>query len=645
MKYFKHTTLNRVLFALFLICFSNPLFSQNLDWIKSLSPPTDVFSLAQKMVSDGAGNIYVGGRFTGTVDLDPGPAVYNATSYGAGRDAFLLKIDNNGNFLWARTWGNLADDEINGLVVDSSNNVYTAGDYGIFKKFAPNGDLIWSKTIPGNSPADMTLFNNSLYITGLFYFTINYNTVNGPESKTANGSSDIFVLKTDTSGQIIWLKSFGGTNEESTSSLQATSNGKIAVGGKFRSTVDFDPGVGVYNLTSGGFDEAFVIQLDTNGIFQWADGFPGTGNSVINDITADNNNNVYCVGNYTGNIDFDPTSGQDTVTSSGSDEIFYLKLNASGNVVWRQSIGGTSNDWGYQIALTSAQKLIISGVYTSDNLNFDVGNTNFTHSCNGAANVYFIGADLDGHFSNAGFIEGTSFLSMSAIYPLSAGGFLLCGDYNYCGNGCDFDPGTGTQDLTGLSGLTRSAYFGKYNDIMPLSLNLLDLNATKSYNGNLVSWLTTDEIAVLNYEIEASDNGINFDKIGTVEAYNHTGNNQYEFTDLNTTSYPHTRYYRVKMVNQDNSHKYSKIVSVIGNDQNNKIISISPNPANDFILIKGTTDNCKISIRNMCGGLMQSGITKDIETKVDVSRLLPGLYVLSIVKKEGSIINLKLSKQ
>jgi len=94
---------------------------------------------------DAAGNQYICGYFTGTVDIDPGPGVFNLTMP-AGQtqpDAFLLKLDVNGNFVWAKHFGGTVDGlrEIRGVELDNNGNVYLFGRYSYNIQFEPNGTL------------------------------------------------------------------------------------------------------------------------------------------------------------------------------------------------------------------------------------------------------------------------------------------------------------------------------------------------------------------------------------------------------------------------------------------------------------------------------------------------------------------------
>src|SRR5690606_28763621 len=101
--------------------------------------------------------------------------------------------------------------------------------------------------------------------------TVDFDPGIGVFNLTSNGSSDVFIQKLDVSGNFLWAKSFGGGPSSSAAAFSITidNNGNIYTTGRFWATVDFDPGVGVYNLTSNGRHDIFIQKLDVNGDFLW----------------------------------------------------------------------------------------------------------------------------------------------------------------------------------------------------------------------------------------------------------------------------------------------------------------------------------------------------------------------------------------
>jgi Beta-propeller repeat len=136
-----------------------------------------------------------------------------------------------------------------------------------------------------------------------------------------------------------WAKSIGGTGGDTGNSIAVDALGNVYTTGIFINTVDFDPGAGVFNLTSVGGSNIFVSKLDASGNFVWAKS-TGSGNGISNSIAVDASGSVYTTGSFNGTVDFDPGVGVFNLTSAGSDaDIFVSKLDASGNFVWAKSVG------------------------------------------------------------------------------------------------------------------------------------------------------------------------------------------------------------------------------------------------------------------------------------------------------------------
>ncbi|MBO0931575.1 hypothetical protein [Fibrella aquatilis] len=136
----------------------------------------------------------------------------------------------------------------------------------------------------------------------------------------------------DGSGNFVWAKRIGGTDSDIGFSIALNGSGNVYTTGHFAGTVDFDPGVGVANLTStavGSFD-IFVSKLDGSGNFVWAKAMGGTGSDIGNAIAVDGSGNVHTTGPFTGTVDFDPGAGTSNLVSAGSRDIFVSKLDALG---------------------------------------------------------------------------------------------------------------------------------------------------------------------------------------------------------------------------------------------------------------------------------------------------------------------------
>ena len=112
--------------------------------------------------------------------------------------------------------------------------------------------------------------------------------------------------------------------------LAVDSADNVYTTGEFRGAMDFEPGAGTYNLTSGGSADIFVSKLDSSGYFVWAKSMGGTGSDRGYGIAVDSAANVHTTGYFWETIDFDLGTGTYNLTSAGSADIFVSKLERGG---------------------------------------------------------------------------------------------------------------------------------------------------------------------------------------------------------------------------------------------------------------------------------------------------------------------------
>jgi hypothetical protein len=115
--------------------------------------------------------------------------------------------------------------------------------------------------------------------------------------------------------------------------IAVDSAGNAYTTGSFGGRADFNPGEGIFNLTSAGGDDIFVQKLDANGNLVWARSMGGLRTDVGHSIAVDATGNVYTTGTFNGTADFDPRAGTVNLTSAGNEDIFVQKLDANGTLV------------------------------------------------------------------------------------------------------------------------------------------------------------------------------------------------------------------------------------------------------------------------------------------------------------------------
>ena len=233
--------------------------------------------------------------------------------------------------------------------------------------------------------------SGNIYITGYFYETVDF----GGGNVTSAGSTDIFVLKLNSSGTFQWVNTYGGTSFDFGRGIAVDSSGNIYITGYFYETVDFGGG----NLTSAGGADIFVLKLNSSATFQWVSTFGSTSIDVGEDITVDSSGNPYITGYFEGTVDF----GAGNVTSAGAADIFILKLNSSGAFQWVNIFGGTSTDVGQGIAVDSSGNSYITGSFQGT---VDFGSGDITPS--GFDDIFVLKVNPSGTFQWVSTFGGTS---------------------------------------------------------------------------------------------------------------------------------------------------------------------------------------------------------------------------------------------
>ncbi|KKN55784.1 hypothetical protein LCGC14_0578910 [marine sediment metagenome] len=290
--------------------------SGNLLWAKTWGA-----AWAPKIALDASGNAFI----TGSTD-----------SYGAGSsDAFILKLDSSGNQLWVKIWGGSERDLGIEISLDYLGNAfilgrtlsYGAGSEDVFLlKYNSTGNLLWDRTWGGSShdyANDITLdASGNAFITGT---TWSYGT----------GPTDAFLLKFDSSGNLQWDKTWGGSGGESGWEIAIDDSGYVYIAGETSSY-------------GAGYEDAFLLKYDSSGNLQWDKTWGGSANDYGRGIALDAIGNIYLTG----------------MTSSygvGYSDLFFGKYDSSGNKLFEKTWGGYGYDYLKGIAIDSSGNTFITG--------------------------------------------------------------------------------------------------------------------------------------------------------------------------------------------------------------------------------------------------------------------------------------------
>ena len=168
----------------------------------------------------GGGSVYSTGYFIGTADFNPGSGTFYLTA--SSSDMYISKLDSAGNFVWASGMGGTGFTSGLGIIASTDGYIYT---------------------------------------TGYFYDTTDFDPGTGTFNLTSTGNSDIFISKLNSAGNFVWACHMGGTSYDDVAEIAIAPDGSVYLTGDLEGTADFNPGQGVFNLSSTGDNDIFVAKL------------------------------------------------------------------------------------------------------------------------------------------------------------------------------------------------------------------------------------------------------------------------------------------------------------------------------------------------------------------------------------------------
>jgi hypothetical protein len=339
-----------------LILINSSIFSQqSIQWQKCLGGTNAEIARSIQQTLDGG---YIVSGYTASNNGDV------SGNHGA-TDFWVVKLDAKGNLQWQKCLGGTNFDDATsiqqtldgGYIVSgytNSNNGDVSGNHGSTDfwvvKLDTIGNLQWQKCLGGTNSDEAT----SIKQTSNGGFIIAGQTISNDGDVSGNhGGSDFWFIKLNSLGVIQWQKCLGGTHSDNARSTQQTSDGGfIVVGATFSNDGDVSGHHGNWDF--------WVVKLDTTGNLQWQKCLGGTDadNATSIQQTTDGG---YIVSGYTASNDGDVSGNQ------GNHDFWELKLDAIGNLQWQKCLGGTDADYAYSIQQTLDGGYILSGYTPSNN--------------------------------------------------------------------------------------------------------------------------------------------------------------------------------------------------------------------------------------------------------------------------------------
>jgi hypothetical protein len=332
------------------------------------------YDYVQKVITDSDGNVIIAGYFYG--DTQIGSDHY--TSYGS-QDIFLAKFSPEGAFLWSFRAGGQSADYVTGLALDADQNLVIAGYYynaivfddstliaagssDIFlAKFSADGDLIWTSTAGGSSSDQCRSAccdpEGNVLLSGSFYYDITL----GDTTLSTLNPVGVVIARYLPDGQIDRAFQLDGTYLSTENYVAADQEGGFYLTGNFSELIHF----GCHSFDAGEFNQdIYIAKYGINCENLWARQAYSHASDQVMGISVDQDNFVYITGHYLDTIQFEQLTLPYTLCC-GSREIFIVKYNASGGVLWGQQISGARASI-QSMTLNSQDELLLSGLFSED---------------------------------------------------------------------------------------------------------------------------------------------------------------------------------------------------------------------------------------------------------------------------------------
>lgn len=493
----------------------------------------------------------------------------------------LTSLSHSQDSLWTKTFGGTNIDAAYAIEENADEGYIIAGytrSYGTASgrnlwlfRTAKNGDLIWNKTFGGNIDDEAAAVKQTL--DGGFIAA-------GYTSSFGAGAKDVFVVRTDSAGNEVWSRAFGGTSDEEAYALEVLPDGGFIIACATSSATAGSRDGWLIRLTSAGnilWDKKFgglstdgfrgVQRTSDNGFILtgWtaSDGAGILGNAWL--LKTDSSGNILFSKNF-GGSDADRglsvqqiadggyiLTGYTASTGAGLDDMYLIRTDASGNQVWAKTYGSTGRDYGNAVKQTADGGFLIAG-YT---LSYGAG----------SEDLWLVKTDSAGNQLWHKTYGGTASDVANSMDLTTDGGYVVVG--------YTLSSGAGVHDAWLLRTVTS---------VVPVELVSFSVNGTGE--GVMLEWTTASEVNNRGFEIQRSGDMTNFVTLDFVHGKGTTtGGQNYSYLDKSPAS--GINYYRLKQIDLNGDFHYSGMIEW----SENPVASYSlgqnyPNPFNPSTVIR-----------------------------------------------------------
>ena len=437
-------------------------------------------------------------------------------------DYWIIKLDATGNLLWQRLYGGNGVDGVNSIIQTPDGGYIVAGT---------------SQSSGGGTLTGMTVFSG----------------MNG------------WLMKLDDAGNVQWQLILGGSGADAISDIGLTNDGNVILCGYSNSTSNGT----LTGVPFHGNYDYWLLKMDLSGAILWQKRYGGTNDDQAFEVQQTADNGFVLVG-LSNSSNSGTLIGQ---TGNGSSDALVLKVDGSGNLQWRTLLGGSNADYGFSIKQLADGSYLMGGSTSSSNSGTLTGIVS-----NGGGDNWMVKLFSTGSIHWQKLLGGSNTEDVKSIIVTADNHFVLAG--------ASFSSNSGT-----LSGIVSSGqddgWVIKQSLLTALPVLMTDFALTCNNRGEVsLKWTTTHEVDSDHYEIQKSNNGINWRYAGKVIAKgNSTSTNYYDFTDL----YSSEQLYRLKQVYRNGRYAYSVVQKT--KCTADESLALYPIPANHKLLMKLYADH------------------------------------------------------
>lgn len=347
---------------LLLYFFSSCVQAQALqtEWIETI--PGNLYEQNNGLAQSPCGDLYAGGFFQDTLD---------GLSAQGSEDGYLAKYNEQGQRIWLKQLNCNSSDRVNYITTINDNEIYIVGEFrGIFYynndslvsqdkldililKIDSSGNIIWAKQGAGlgfqSANAITALSNGNIAVTGYYEDTLKIEN----QWVYRKGLRDVFVANFDASGNLLWLRSFGGPAVEEGKGIISDNAHNLYVTGAFR---DF---LFVFNDTiiGNGANDVYLAKYSSTGVLEWVKTMGGPASDEATTINIDQKQNIFIGGWFDRSMEI----GHLSLVGNLEEDGFVIKTDTAGNVLWAEPLAGYFDERIYAIDFDADNNVYVAG--------------------------------------------------------------------------------------------------------------------------------------------------------------------------------------------------------------------------------------------------------------------------------------------